>query len=238
MDVNWFLVLIGVVAGFMSGSFGFGGGMVLLPVITSTYGIELAIPISTVAQLLSNISRVGIGFKQIHWKKALCFLLTAAPLTAIGAIGFSVADKTLMTKILSVGLIIFAIIKISGKFNLKGNNKTLFIGGGVTGFFNGILGISGPLSSAVFFALNLAPVAYIATEATAAAAMHIVKIIVYNKFSMMNMSILMNGLYIGCAMMLGNFVAMKLIGKLKNKIYQKIVAFAMIALSVWLFFSV
>ena len=38
-------------------------------------------------------------------------------------------------------------------------------GGGVTGLVNGLLGISGPLSSAVF----LAPVSYIASEATTAA---------------------------------------------------------------------
>lgn len=73
-------------------------GMVLLPVITSVYGIELAIPISTIAQLLSNLSRAGLGFKQIQWRKVVSFLATAAPLTALGAIGFSIADKTMMTR--------------------------------------------------------------------------------------------------------------------------------------------
>lgn len=42
-------------------------------------------------------------------------------------------------------------------------------GGGVTGLVNGLLGISGPLSSAVFLTLELAPVSYIASEATTAA---------------------------------------------------------------------
>ena len=235
MDVNWILVLVGVLAGFLSGSFGFGGGMVLLPVITSVYGIELAIPISTVAQLLSNLSRAGMGFRQIQWKQVLLFLATAAPLTALGAIGFSLADKTLMTRILCVGLIIFAVMKISGKMHLPKKNATLLVGGGITGFINGMLGISGPLSSAVFFALDLGAVAYIASEAAAAAMMHVVKIVVYNKFALMDLSVFLYGLYIGCEMMLGNFVAMRLIGKMKNKIYQKIVAVAMILLSIWLF---
>ena len=209
--------------------------MVLLPVITSVYGIELAIPISTVAQLLSNLSRAGMGFRQIQWKQVLLFLATAAPLTALGAIGFSLADKTLMTRILCVGLIIFAVMKISGKMHLPKKNATLLVGGGITGFINGMLGISGPLSSAVFFALDLGAVAYIASEAAAAAMMHVVKIVVYNKFALMDLSVFLYGLYIGCAMMLGNFVAMRLIGKMKNKIYQKIVAVAMILLSIWLF---
>lgn len=42
-------------------------------------------------------------------------------------------------------------------------------GGGMTGLVNGLLGISGPLSNAVFLTLELAPVSYIASEATTAA---------------------------------------------------------------------
>lgn len=45
----------------------------------------------------------------------------------------------------------------------------MVVGGGVTGLVNGLLGISGPLSSAVFLTLELAPVSYIASEATTAA---------------------------------------------------------------------
>lgn len=59
----------------------------------------------------------------------------------------------------------------------------MLVGGGVTGFVNGMLGLSGPLSSAVFLTLDLTPVAYIATEATSATIMHIIKILVYTLVS-------------------------------------------------------
>ena len=45
----------------------------------------------------------------------------------------------------------------------------MVVGGGMTGLVNGLLGISGPLSSAVFLTLELAPVSYISSEATTAA---------------------------------------------------------------------
>lgn len=45
----------------------------------------------------------------------------------------------------------------------------LVVGGRVTGLVNGLLGISGPLSSDVFLTLELAPVSYFASEATTAA---------------------------------------------------------------------
>ncbi len=61
-------MIVGLVAGFMSGAVGFGGGMILLPVITSVYGIEVAVPVSTIAQLISNLSKVGMGFRSIDKK--------------------------------------------------------------------------------------------------------------------------------------------------------------------------
>ena len=48
------LLIVGFVAGMLSGAVGFGGGMILLPVITYFYGVEVAVPVSTIAQSLSN----------------------------------------------------------------------------------------------------------------------------------------------------------------------------------------
>lgn len=231
------LVLVGLFAGFLSGSVGFGGGMVLLPVLTYFYGIEVAVPVSTIAQLMSNLSRVGIGWKSIKWTFVWQFLILAVPFTALGAVGFAVVPKQPMTVVLGCALIVFAILKLRGKMNLPHKPATMIVGGGITGLINGLLGISGPLSSACYFTLNLAAVSYISTEATSAVVMHIVKIIVYGKLNLMTTHTFLNGLYIGLSMMVGNFVAMKLIGKIENKIYKKIVAVVMILVSAWLVVS-
>ena len=228
------LGIVGVIAGLLSGAVGFGGGMILLPVITYFYGIEVAVPVSTIAQLLSNLSRVGMGWKSIDWHAVGRFLLPAIPLTALGALGFAYIPKGPMTIVLCTFLILFAIQKLRGKMQLPKRPATMYIGGGLTGLINGLLGISGPLSSAVFLTLDLAPVAYIASEATAAAAMHIVKAIVYGKLSLMSWEIFLSGLGIGCAMIVGNFVAMRCIRTVNRKRYQRIVACVMIGVSIWL----
>lgn len=232
------LLIVGFVAGMLSGAVGFGGGMILLPVITYFYGVEVAVPVSTIAQLLSNLSRVVIGWKSIEWKSVGWFLLVALPCTALGAIGFAVVDKALMTRVLCIGLIVFAILKISGKIRLPKSRLTMLLGGGLTGGLNGLLGISGPLSSAVFLSLDLLPVAYIASEATAAAAMHIVKIVVYGKLQLMNLTVFAEGFGIGCAMMFGNAIAMHFIRHIDKKKYQKAVALLMIAVSLFLFITI
>lgn len=231
------LIIVGFFAGALSGSVGFGGGMVLLPVITYFYGVEVAVPVSTIAQMLSNLSRSAMGWKEIRWASVGRFLLTAAPLTALGALGFALIDKRLMTIGLCIFLIVFSIMKLRGKMHLPESRATMLVGGGLTGLLNGMLGISGPLSSAVFLSLNLSPVSYIASEATAAAVMHVVKALTYNQFGLMNGYIFLNGLFIGAAMIGGNVLAMRLIRLAEKKLYQRIVACIMILVSLWLIVS-
>lgn len=231
------LIIVGFFAGFLSSAVGFGGGMILLPVISYFYGIEVAVPISTIAQLLSNASRAVMGWKEIAWKPVFWFLVTAVPLAALGAYGFSIAPKRPMTCIVAVALIVFAILKLRGKMRLKKRPSTMLVGGGVTGFINGLLSISGPLSSATFLTLDLSPISYIASEAMAATVMHIVKIIVYDKLNLVNTDILVTGLAIAVAMIVGNYVAFRLIKDINRKRYQKIVAVCMILLSGYLFIA-
>lgn len=231
------LILVGLAAGLLSGSVGFGGGMILLPVITYFYGVEVAVPVSTIAQMLSNFSRVVMGWKEIDWRAVGMFLLLAVPFTALGAFGFAKVPKGPMTIVLCSFLIVFAVMKLMGKMRLPHRPSTMVVGGGVTGLVNGLLGISGPLSSAVFLTLELAPVSYIASEATTAAVMHIVKAIVYGKLNLMSDSIFLSGCGIGCAMILGNFIAMRFIRNVNKKLYQKVVAGIMIAVSLWLIVS-
>lgn len=232
------LIVVGLLAGTLSGSIGFGGGMVLLPVITYFYGVEIAVPVSTIAQLMSNLSRAGMGWRDIHWREVAWFLLPALPFTALGAFGFSVVDKALMTRLLCVFLIVFSIAKLMGKLHLRKGRSTMLVGGALTGLLNGMLGISGPLSSAVFLTLDLSPVAYVVSEAAAAAAMHVVKAVTYGRFDLMSWHIFLNGFYIGCAMMAGNFVALRLLRYARKKLYRWVVGIAMILISLWLLFSV
>lgn len=232
------LIAAGLVAGLISGTVGFGGSLILLPTVTSFFGIEVAVPMATVAQLLSNIFRMGAGFKAIRWRKVWQFLILAAPLTVAGAYGFVVVPKELMTRILCAVLVIFAILELYQKITLPKSRMTMIVGGGISGVINGLLCLSGPVSSAVFLTLGLSPVAYIATEAASATIMHIVQMVMYGEFGLLDIKVLLDGIYIGVAMSLGNFFAMKRIQTIKRRNYRKIVAAVMIAASIWLFFSV
>ncbi len=167
---------------------------------------------------------MGTGLKQIKWDAVGWFCLTALPLSALGAFGFSVLSKDIVTRCIGATLIILVIFRIKNIFVLKGNKRTLLIGGAITGGLSGLAGSAGPIGAAVFLSLGLPPVAYIASEATTATAMHILKTIVYSKLTSLTFEALVTGLVMGVAMVGGTLVANKFIKNMDKDKFQKYVA--------------
>ena len=238
MPVDLIFVIIGLVGGFLSGAVGCSGGLIIIPAITGLFGVEVAVPVSAVAQMMCNAAKAVVGFRHICWRKVLQFSLFALPFTALGAFGFAIAPRVIITRVICVCLVAFAFMTFMGKLRLPSSRPTMFIGGAITGSVNGLVGLYGPLSSSVFLTLNLSPVAFIATEGLAAASMHIVRAYTYHALGFLGFSAIIHGVIIGVMMMLGNFVAMRLIRHINKKFYNKLVLGAIILVSVWLFITV
>ena len=73
-----------------------------------------------------------------------------------------------------------------------------------------------------FFPLACSPIAYIVGEATTA--MHIVKILVYDKLVNLPPNTINFGLLMGLAMIFGTYVANRFIKNMKKEVFQKYVA--------------
>jgi len=170
------------VAAAISGAAGFGGALLLLPLLVATVGATQAVPLLTIAQMIGNLSRAGFGFTQIHWKPVVLFLLGAIPLSILGALSFVQLPKDLVTRAIGAAILIFVALKYFGVLKLKGGFTLLVAGGGMVGFLSGLVGSAGPLGAAIFLSLGLPPVAYIASEATTALVMHGVKTLVYQQY--------------------------------------------------------
>lgn len=231
------LAVVGIIAGLLTGAVGFGGGIVILPVVTYFFGIEIAVPVATIAQLTGSLTRAFVGRKNIEWKAAGEFLITAIPFTAAGAVCFAKAPKTALTVTLGVFLILFAVLKITGMLRIKRSHKAMLIGGAVAGLTNGMISIYGPVSSAVFLTLGLPPIPYMASESVAASVMHVIKLVIYGRMDLLSGNIIPLGLLCGAAMMLGNVEAMRLVKNVNTEKYQRIVAWVMIPLALWLIVS-
>lgn len=228
------LIIASLFASIISGSVGFGGSLLLLPIVSYFIGADLAVPVLTIAQLMGNIARMMGGFKEISWKSVCYFCMTALPLAALGAFGFTLLPKDMVTRVIGLGLVILVILKLKNIFVLKGNKKTLLIGGAITGGLSGLVGSGGPIGAAVFLSLNLSPLGYLASEATTATAMHILKTIIYSKMSNVNAKALFLGFLMGLSMFVGTFIARKFVKNINKGKYQNFVAVILLIVGIYM----
>ncbi|KXG74677.1 TSUP family transporter [Thermotalea metallivorans] len=207
----------------ISGAAGFGGALLLLPLLSKTIGTTMAVPVLTIAQLIGNLSRAFFGLKQIKWKPVLMFILGAVPMSVLGAFSFVKVPKEIITRGIGLAIIVFVILKYFKVLKFKPSDRTIFIGGAVVGLISGLVGSAGPIGAALFLSLNLPPVSYIASEAVTAIAMHISKTIVYQKYLGIGLYALGIGLFMGVAMIAGTWTGKKVIEKMPKEKFVKFV---------------
>lgn len=220
----------------ISGAAGFGGALLLLPLLVATVGVTHAVPLLTIAQLIGNLSRAGFGFTQIHWKSVVLFLLGAIPLSILGALSFVQLPKDLVTRAIGGIILIFVALKYLGVLKLKGGSTLLVAGGGVVGFLSGLVGSAGPLGAAIFLSLGLPPVAYIASEATTALVMHGVKTAVYQQYIALDREFWLLAALMGIAMILGTWSTKRVIERMPRETFQRFVAVLLVAIAGYMVF--
>ncbi len=203
----------------------------LLPLLVATVGVTHAVPLLTIAQLIGNLSRAGFGFTQIQWKLVRLFLLGAVPFSILGAFSFVQLPKELATRIIGAAILIFVALKYFGLLKVKSGPALLAGGGAVVGFLSGLVGSAGPLGAAIFLSLGLPPVAYIASEATTALAMHGMKTLVYQHYITLDREFWFLAVLMGIAMILGTWSAKRVIERMPQDTFQRFVAILLVAIA-------
>lgn len=230
------LFLAAFAASAISGAAGFGGALLLLPVLVSVIGAAQAVPLLTIVQLVGNLSRAGFGFRQISWKPVGLFLIGAIPLCILGAVSFVHLPKELVVRLIGAAILIFVLLTQFGLLKMKTGPALLICGGGIVGFVSGLVGSAGPLGAAIFLSLGLPPVAYIASEATTALAMHGVKTIVYGQYIPFDKDFWFLAGILSLAVILGTWLSNRIIGCLPQKLFQQFVAVLLIAVAAYMVF--
>lgn len=180
------LALATWLAATLSGVAGFGGALLLLPLFIAIFGPQRAIPILTVVQLAGNLSRAGLGWKRIAWKPVGLFLVGALPAAGMGSLLLVSLDRGLIEACIGLILLLLILARRWGLIPESIRPAWLVPGGALTGGLSGLAGSAGPLGAAFFLGLNLAPLAYISSEAMTAIAMHATKAVVYQRFNLMD----------------------------------------------------
>lgn len=224
------LAFAALVASTLAAVSGFGGAAILLPPLTLVYGIRLAVPILTVAQLIGNASRAFLNRKELDWRVVGWFALGGVPMALVGSILFAHVPLRALTRLLGAFLILLVVLRHSaGAPRWKPPLRSFTLLGACFSLLSALLGSVGPLMAPFFLAYGLVKNAYIGTEALATVTMHVTKLVAYRQLALLPARAVLTGLALGPSMILGSYVGKFILHRLPVWLFVRIVDLTLVA---------
>lgn len=179
MDII-FISLVAIFASLMNFMSGFGLGTLLLPAFAIYFPLHIAIILTAIVHLVTNIFKSILMRKHVKWKVFFKFGVSSIIFAGIGALLLNYIVKldiefayyflaykltTSPIKItIAIIMIISAIIDLTPSFQeIKISKKLLPFGGALSGFFGGLSGHQGAIRSAFLIKLDLPKKQFVAT---------------------------------------------------------------------------
>ena len=223
------VLIVGVIAGLVSGVVGTGATVILLPVLVFAFGPIEAVPTMAIIALMSNFAKITSWWKEIDWRATAAYALGGIPGAALGA-------RTLLKlppSVIDLALGAFFLLMIPGRRWLAARAyrvgaAALVPAGLAIGFLTGIVVSTGPLSVPLFSAYGLVKGAFIATEAAGSLALYISKAATFRTFGALPTDIILKGLIAGSAVMAGTYAARLLLERLHIVTFQRLLDVVML----------
>jgi hypothetical protein len=220
----WFVILcMGLLAGTVGGVVGFGGSIILLPVLVFAFGPLEAVPIMGVAGFLANLSRVAVWWRAVDWRAAAAYSATGLVGVTLGVHTFVALNPRLIDGLLGV----FMLAMIPARRWLLARNlsiglKGLAVAGGIIGFITGLVASTGPISTPAFLSYGLMKGAFIATEAMGSFSIYAAKSALFHQLGALPAEVALKGLVVGGSMMLGSWAGKRILLRIDAHDFQRL----------------
>lgn len=233
----WFLILLASAAAFgISAVSGGGAGLILIPLLGLVLPgsqVPAALSIGTAA---SSAARILSFRKAIRWDVVRHFAPTALPFAALGAWALSRMNPVYLSLLLGLFLIgnlpllfrrspVHADIRPIRPMSLR-------ILGGAAGFISGFTGAVGLIFNGFYYRLGLRKEEIVATRAANEILLHILKIILYAAFGLLNARTVTAGAAVATAAILSSVLVRHLLPYLHDRLFRHVGHVAMVAAGV------
>src|SRR6266496_2452400 len=233
-----FILIVGLLAGTISGIVGTGSSIMLMPVLVYQYGPKEAVPIMAVAAVMANLSRILAWWREVDWRACLAYSATGIPAAAFGARTLLALPSHAVD--IAIGLFLIAMVPVRhwlDRHQIKAQLWHLAIGGAIIGYVTGIVVSTGPLSVPLFLFYGLNKGAFLATEAASSLGLYLSKSVTFERFGALTPDVALKGLIAGSSLMLGAFFAKPFVLHLQPNMFRLIMDGIMLAAGVSLLWS-
>ncbi len=227
------LIAIAFVAGLLSAVVGFGGAALMLPGLNEAVGPRDAVVALTIAQIVSNASRVWINRRDLDRSALGWYVAGAVPLTIVGGLVFAATPLRHMDWVLGAVLLVLVIgRRVLAQRERHLSRRALVPVGAATGLVSTLAGTAGPLVAPFFLAVGLTRGAFIGTEAAAALTVHLVKMPVYGIGGAVSTRAVLAGLALAPALIAGAWLGKRVLDKVSQNAFTIIVEVALVIAAV------
>jgi uncharacterized membrane protein YfcA len=159
---------------------GFGSSALLIPVAFSFFDLRTAIFIVACFHLFNNLFKIRLFWDKIDFKTFLYFGSPSVCFSFAGAALIAILPLDVISKILAAFLIVYAVYSLfKPRLSIEKNRWTAILGGGLSGFFAGLIGLGGAIRSSFLVAFDFPKEVYVATSAMIAVAIDFTRIPTY-----------------------------------------------------------
>jgi hypothetical protein len=242
-DSTWFPILMavmGFVAGAIASVSGFGIGSLLTPVLVVRVGTKLAVAAVSVPHLTATALRFWIMRKHVDRRLLWSFGLMSAAGGLAGALLHAYADNPALTVVFG-GLLIF-----TGVMGLTGLSERLrfkgwvgWVAGAVSGVLGGLVGNQGGIRSAAMLGFDVPKHAFVATATAVGLIVDAARMPVYLATQGQDVAALWPVLLAATVgAIIGTVVGERLLRRIPEPVYRRLVAALVLALGVFMLFRV
>ncbi|MEN4007177.1 MAG: sulfite exporter TauE/SafE family protein [Methanobacterium sp.] len=128
---------------------GFGSSTILLPLSLFLFDFETALVLTAFAHLFGNFGRITFFKHGLDKRLIILFGVPSVVLTFLGAYLVVYIPQEISILILGVFLLIFSILSLKDPdLKFQATTNTAVLGGGLSGFFAGLIGTGGVIRGA------------------------------------------------------------------------------------------
>lgn len=103
-------IVICAAGGLIRGFSGFGGGLVLTPLLSLLYGASVAVPVSVLVNLLVNAQLMPTSHSSTRWHVSLPIGAVACLTAPLGVYLLAIADAELIRRAIGIAVLMFTLI--------------------------------------------------------------------------------------------------------------------------------
>jgi uncharacterized protein len=230
-DILFFIVafiseVVGAVAGF-------GSSTIFLPLALFFVDFETALILVAISHLFGNLGRINFFRHGIDKKIIATFGIPSILFSFLGASIVGILSQDILKLILGIFLIIISVLfLVRPLLKVPTSRNIIITGGGVSVFITGLVGTGGALRATFLTGFNLEKTKYIATAAVIALGTDATRIPLY-----LSQGFLLQHYYyyiplLAATAIGGSYVGKKIVGKIDQNIFRKIVLIAIMLVSI------